>query len=520
MFPISCNAFGDIATMITIAYTIAQALDDARGSADEYRAFAYVLRAFGELLEEIKELHASASDDAVSPRVLVGINGCCEVLEDARLKVARYGGLEDAHEKTSLRRVVLKLRWRLLKRDEVERLRVKLLSRMEILLGYIDRKEFAHLNSRLVEISERSSVVEATIDVLKNNVHHVLETSSAMMRKTSAFSNDLLFETAAIRAELNALSKVLNDGFQRITRNARNEAPNLALAGPEVPPMPSALTVAVVVSGGFALRSDFKLLVFYGVLIVFLHNVYKTNRLLPPAVDIPRSNCVLLIDVLGARISLPMELCSTLDDFHETLLRLFNGKRGQMFVQLRAYEIMTAGDHLPIYSESWFQDVQPGSELVMGAVVRRKEPSEMTVAASRALAPVCPRCKASLGVNAPGNSEFTLCRACQGQISIRTASASDETVSQSGSSLDQGQGESDIPFLRMIRVLYSKVHLSRREQPATVLQAQPVSGGPLFCKIDPSYNEIMELRRRPRGPAPPRPNAVPLDRSRRWGGRW
>ncbi|KZV65324.1 hypothetical protein PENSPDRAFT_133812 [Peniophora sp. CONT] len=460
MFPISFNAFGDIATMITIVYAIAQALDDSRGSADEYRTF-------GELLEEIRDLHASSPED-ISPRVLEGIKGCCEVLEKARQMLSRYSALEGTRGHCSLRHAVVKLRWRLLKRDEAEVLHVKLFSRMELLLGLVDRTEFADLKSGLQDISVQTSVVEAAIIALKNNIHLGINMSrSIIMRNASVLSGNMRAESAAIRAELNSLNIALNNGLARIAQNMRNRHQTVEPAEPPDRQTP-VLAAAVAFSGGFALHASFRLPLFYAILLLFLHNIYMMNRRLPPSIEIPITNCILLIDILGARISLPMELCGSSKDFHETLLRLFQGRKGRSLVEMHEYELMKAVDHLPIGPKDWLRIVQPGCELEMAAIIR-SPPQKRDNCLPSALLATCPRCKASMGRKVSrGRRDFALCLSCQGRISFDEAFAQASMNSlqraHPNTTTDHGDDQNDIPFLRMIRVVYLKEPVRRTEK--------------------------------------------------------
>ncbi|VDB91575.1 unnamed protein product [Peniophora sp. CBMAI 1063] len=518
MFPITYNAFGDIVSMIGIIYSIAQALNDSRGSPSEYRSFVFELRAFASVLEEIAALHIS-SPEAASIPLLDGVNACCEVLEEARSRVDRYHSLDELRSSVSLQNTILKLRWRLLKRDEAEQLRKKLHSRLELLLALVDRHEFSSVQSHLRSINVQSEQIHAAVTAVKHTSRQLLARSStvqASMDDLGTMSSLILrdtstmrMENASLRDELVALRTAFHETLGHFAYFARGSRSLSTLITPD--DRTAALVVAIILSGTFAFQNDVRFTILYATMVAFLRSIFKTRLLLPPAVDHPSENNVLLIDILGSRISLPIELCSTPNDLHETLVRLFQGKRGLAFVVIHAYEIMKVGGSVAIDWDNWSTDVQPGRELEMGVVIRRRMPAKSINDSPRFMDTTCPRCGATRRRDALQYEAraWTECDACRGQFRFSPESPYEEERDPALPPLyepDDGDSQgSDIAFLRKISVTWSQVlekqnffDSYRRSQPPSKPIEGAQIGGPssnVHLGMNSKTGELLAIKR-------------------------
>lgn len=130
MFPITCNAFGDIAAVVQVINEIVKAFDGVRGSKAQYSEFLHELLAFRDVLDEVQKLADKL--DAVQKDVLLNqVRQGCSVLDVSFPEMRRFQLLDDdgpPNPKTgrSLKEQILKLDWRFIERDAVLGLKKKL----------------------------------------------------------------------------------------------------------------------------------------------------------------------------------------------------------------------------------------------------------------------------------------------------------------------------------------------------------------------------------------------------------
>jgi hypothetical protein len=124
---------------------------------------------------------------------------------------------------------------------------------------------------------------------------------------------------------------------------------------------------------------------------LILDLISRLQTAIPQSVLYSETNTVILIDVLGDRINLPMDLCyssevglkssmsrivlsyASRQQFHQTLLSLFYQKRARGFVRSRAYEIMNSRTSQVIEAEQWSVVVRPGTTIDMNVVWNRRD---------------------------------------------------------------------------------------------------------------------------------------------------
>lgn len=126
MFPISCNAFGDIVAVVQIVRDIVVALDDTRGAAEEYRQFVHVLTTLGTVMEEVYCLAKDSRNEGLKQAVLAEIRRVCDDISSATDGIADYDKLAEASTRSPRgpgysRQLLSKLRWRFLKASDANK---------------------------------------------------------------------------------------------------------------------------------------------------------------------------------------------------------------------------------------------------------------------------------------------------------------------------------------------------------------------------------------------------------------
>ncbi|KZV65389.1 hypothetical protein PENSPDRAFT_655840 [Peniophora sp. CONT] len=126
MFPISCNAFGDIVVVVQIVRDIVSALDDARGAAEEYKQLVHILTALGTVIEEVYCLAKDSPNEGLKKAVLAEIRRVCDDISIATDKIAGYDRLTVDSARSSrgqdhTRQSLSKLRWHFLKASEADK---------------------------------------------------------------------------------------------------------------------------------------------------------------------------------------------------------------------------------------------------------------------------------------------------------------------------------------------------------------------------------------------------------------
>ena len=123
MFPISCNAFGDIVAAAELVRAIVVALDDSRGAAKEYQLFVHVLTGLGTAMGEAYELAKVSRNDALRQAVLEEVQLCCISINNAHKSIAGFEKLVQTSDQSSPGKragiIFAKLHWRFLRTSDV-----------------------------------------------------------------------------------------------------------------------------------------------------------------------------------------------------------------------------------------------------------------------------------------------------------------------------------------------------------------------------------------------------------------
>ena len=119
MFPISCNAFGDIVAVVQIVRDIVVALNDARGAADEYKQFIHVLTALGTVMGEVYDLAQASQNETLRQAVLDEVQVCCININSAHKSITGFEKFADTSTDIPRgKRVFVKLHWHFLRASD------------------------------------------------------------------------------------------------------------------------------------------------------------------------------------------------------------------------------------------------------------------------------------------------------------------------------------------------------------------------------------------------------------------
>ena len=90
MFPITCNAFGDIIAVAQLIRDIATALDEVRGATSGYRAFVQQLHTTATIIDEAHRLVHGRPASSLQAAILDEVRGCCADLERAEERTSGF----------------------------------------------------------------------------------------------------------------------------------------------------------------------------------------------------------------------------------------------------------------------------------------------------------------------------------------------------------------------------------------------------------------------------------------------
>ncbi|KAF9471229.1 hypothetical protein BDN70DRAFT_888376 [Pholiota conissans] len=136
--------------------------------------------------------------------------------------------------------------------------------------------------------------------------------------------------------------------------------------------------------------------------------IYAIQRQPPRSVGHDLKNALILIDALGSRITLPMQLCFSEQDLHMTLIQLFNGKIGQDHIQRHNYSISTEDGKSIAMPDNWGAVVKKGRVIVMSVIVKKVGLKQKHANRQRN---ACPHCYETRNGVMP-NDGWLQCRRC------------------------------------------------------------------------------------------------------------
>ena len=131
MIPITCNAVGDILALAELLVDVVRALNDSRGSAQEYRTFTRELYGFRTMLTTAARVAEDSADRALRDEIIREVDQCGRDVQLALARIAKFSELGHGSSSASGMRARLarhryKLEWRFFQRDDVQTVRKEL----------------------------------------------------------------------------------------------------------------------------------------------------------------------------------------------------------------------------------------------------------------------------------------------------------------------------------------------------------------------------------------------------------
>jgi hypothetical protein len=133
MFPISCNAIGDIIALVQLTRDVISALNDAKGSSQDFRNLEEELQAAADTLNDVVEVVSRSEDESFRSGVYVQVQRSGNIIRDMSLRLIKFEPLRDSLPNDwkqdvwgHLRRGELKIRWRFARQAEARDCRTKL----------------------------------------------------------------------------------------------------------------------------------------------------------------------------------------------------------------------------------------------------------------------------------------------------------------------------------------------------------------------------------------------------------
>ncbi|VDC06490.1 unnamed protein product [Peniophora sp. CBMAI 1063] len=419
MFPITFNAIGDILALAQLLRDIALALDDARGSAAHCQRFAHELRLLGAVIADVHRIAEASLDDALQDATLGEVRLCYEELARAakllpdseRLMNMTVGGSLPSRARLA----ASKLQWRFLKAPDADALALRfhdVYLRLTILIGTFNCRSIEqgvtelsgelhglstvaeHEHSFTREEMRRSvarsqtSINESSrmiMDAIQQSHTRNREDASALRRDMVTMSQKLLAATSSQdMAIVERTSDALLDRLSIFPSTNELEHWRFQQFVSSLVPL-AAFGAAVVAQSN--IDPKWRTTALWTTICALLVHVLRLQSSLPPTVATARDSVIILVDVLGKKIFVDLQLCNSLEHFNGFIDSYFTtqGLPGQDLIQKGAYELYGSDNHQALTSRTWSQYIAPGVRIEMGILLHR--------AGSDRSAPVlCPWC--------------------------------------------------------------------------------------------------------------------------------
>ncbi|KAF7348046.1 Protein transport protein sec22 [Mycena sanguinolenta] len=162
-------------------------------------------------------------------------------------------------------------------------------------------------------------------------------------------------EQATIRRDMAALLPVVTT-----TRLTEMEGSSLALS-----------SLAAAINPTTAIGLYTQTIVLYIVAYMMWRLISKVTSAIPSAPDFDIRNTIVLIDLVGVEVRLPLERCATFENFHRFLMERFSNQRIAKYVLSRAYEVTDVANSAIVYPHVWERRIRAGMKLDMAVLLYR-----------------------------------------------------------------------------------------------------------------------------------------------------
>jgi hypothetical protein len=308
---VQCNAIGDFIAIATLIADLIAALKEAGGSADKYRSFIRELAAMRVALEAVSKVAERCTDAKLREAIVEEVKDCCITVEEAAKCVAKFSPLGQDMPKPNgnfvrLSRLWYKVEWKVMKQSSIDELKVRFVESQRRLTQYIvilnkcvyAPVEFAHSLTVFSEntaslsnaLASRIEVLASTMTVSGTAVTRTLGNNAVFLGNSIS---RLIEEHSVVRQQL----ALLRDWSTQVKPGALDSD--------------TAVLLAMLVLG--IAMQHYRLALLYAMVFSIIRAVWKQNKTLPSTLGFSAVNTVTLIDVLGERILLPLQLCESFD---------------------------------------------------------------------------------------------------------------------------------------------------------------------------------------------------------------
>ncbi|KZV72222.1 hypothetical protein PENSPDRAFT_368477 [Peniophora sp. CONT] len=522
MVLITCNAIGDILAVAQLIRDIARALDDARGAAAEYQRLVLQLSIVGTVMEEAHRIADASREDALKTALLAAVRLChIDIVNASKLlpgyenlsRPTTIGGWTLSRARTSAK----KLKWHLLKASDAailaDRLQTSQL-RMNSIVVCMNRSsilrnlgQLAGAVGGLSAVSEQDHI--RTREEIARSRYHL----SKELQDLSASSN---IQNANLKQSLHDSTRAINDALQELQTHSRHSASALhqdivkmALKfsatssardrasvervsdavinrlNPEGSTLElerqrflSSLVPFAIVGVTFVAHANidprWQTTALWATVCALIMHVLRLQSSPPPSVWRVSENVIILIDALGDRMPIALQLCTSLEHFHSFIENYYttHERPGQHLVQRGYYELYKAENSEIITSVSWSQHITPGAKIEMGILLRR---AGLGLSATI----VCPWCKKETY----GDGSSTLLSWYRSHTLLHTAAntifivwAADVRLTRQRrlptAIIDLQTLRAQMKDMRLSFLLFTRINLTTRHQPRIPILSQ------------------------------------------------
>ncbi|KZV61198.1 hypothetical protein PENSPDRAFT_693617 [Peniophora sp. CONT] len=408
MFPISCNAFGDIVAVVQIVHDIVVALDGARGAAEEYRQFIHVLSALGAVMDGVYCLAKDSQDENLKQIVLEEVRRCCVDINSAHSSVARFEKLEETSSGLSAGGIITKLHWHFRKASDAAKYAKRFgesHQRLNSFIGLLGPRS----TSQIIEVQHLRSL-QAAQDHNRAVLQAVRDQEHTILRSTEEIKAVALaaIQQASLQSRQHIVEQVLTRPFltsaqdRRVASRAKRVTDMIfdSLA-PQTPAAQRdrflSLLAPIFVAGAALVAqthvsSQWHSIVFLPAICALLVQVLWLQSSTPMYAGFNHENAIFLVDFFGDKITVPFQFCRTSEMFHRFLDLLYSDSDNDAmtFVRSRLYELYLRDSSQLISSGNWLSYILPGACLEMGIIL---VPALNT-------ATLCPYCQCKYDVKA------------------------------------------------------------------------------------------------------------------------
>ncbi|KAF7348041.1 hypothetical protein MSAN_01756500 [Mycena sanguinolenta] len=252
--------------------------------------------------------------------------------------------------------------------SSLRRQNLDILEHLSMLPANLEQQVASIMEKSMQRISEEISVSITQKHASTSSVGPRLETTPTHLLPSNIYL-DLFYrmiralitvsgsEQAMIRRDMAALLPVVTT-----TRLTAMEGSSWAL---------SSLAAAIDPTTAISLYTQ--TIVLYIVAYTMWRLISKVTSAIPSTPDFDIRNTIVLIDLVGVEVRLPLECCTTFEDFHCLLTERFSKQRKNVakYVLSRAYEVTDMNNSAILYPHAWERRIRAGMKLDMAALLRR-----------------------------------------------------------------------------------------------------------------------------------------------------